>query len=145
MTAVRFCIAHSDAYSDLNIDEEAADKHVQQLVRECIRAQAARVEAEGPFPPGLSGPASANDVDVSLQEVVVAENDVPMAQEAESCAHAHVDGKNEAKESAEPMADLHLAASDVSSADLDVARATSEFTDRLNRLYSHMRTRKAAP
>ena len=63
---------------------------------------------------------------------------VPMAHEAESCAHAHVDGKHEAEESAEPTADLQFAASDVSSADFDVARATSEFTDRLNRLYSHM-------
>ena len=61
-----------------------------------------------------------------------------MAQEAESCAHAHVDGKHEAEESGEPMADLQFAARDVSSADLDVARAMSGFTDRLNCLCSHM-------
>ena len=94
MTAVRFCIAHSEAYAELNIDEEAAKKDFQQLVPECIRAQATRVEAEGSFPPGLRGPASANDADVSLEEVVVAENDVPMEHEPESCAHAHIDGKN---------------------------------------------------
>ena len=95
MTAVRFSIAHSEAYADLNIDEEAAKKHFQQLVPECICAQATRVEAEGSFPPGLSGPASAKDADVSLQEVVVAGNDVPMLPEAESCARAHVAGEND--------------------------------------------------
>ena len=87
MTAVRFCIAHSEAYADLNIDEEAANNHCQQLVPECIRAQATRVETEGGFLPGLSWPASANDADVSLEEVVIAENDVPMVHEANSlCA-----------------------------------------------------------
>ena len=43
------------------------------------------------------------------------------------------------------MVDSQFAASDVSSADLDVARATSELTDRLKRLYSHIRIRKNAP
>ena len=62
MTAVRLCVAHSAAYAHLNIDEEAAETQFQQLVPECIRAKATRVEAEGPFSPGLSAPASANDV-----------------------------------------------------------------------------------
>ena len=111
---------------------------------ECIRAQATRVETEGCFPPGLSGPAFANDADVLLGEVVVAENDVPMVHEAESCARAHVAGENEADERAKPLADLQFAACDLSTADLDVERATHEFSERLERLYSHLKTRKNA-
>ena len=144
MTAMRFCIAHSEAYADLNIDEEAAKKHFQQLVPECIRAQATRVEAEGSFPPGLSGPASANGADVSLQEVVVADNDVPMVPEEEACARAHFAGESEVDERAEPMADLQFAACDLSTADLDVERSTHECSERLERLYSLLMTRKNA-
>ena len=74
----------------------------------------------------MSGPASAIDVDVSLQQAVVAEDDVPMAPDGTGCAHSHVGGNGETEENVPPMADLQFAASDLSNAGMDVEKATQE-------------------
>ena len=42
------------------------------------------------------------------------------------------------------MTNLQFAACDLSNADLDVEKATSEFNERLNRLHSHMQRNKNA-
>ena len=65
-TAVRFCIAHFVAYAELRIDETGATEQFQQLVPECITAQATSVEVSGSFPAGLDGPASTSSPEIAV-------------------------------------------------------------------------------
>ena len=71
MTAARFCVAHSSAYQDLHIDEEAAKLQFKDLVPDAIKALATPVHVDGGVVAAACGPASDECQEVKVQASVV--------------------------------------------------------------------------
>ena len=133
MTAVRFCVAHSEAYEKIQIDEAEAAKRLSAAGRSCVEVlqQAATIETRGSIPFRLDGPADGEEAEIRVGEGVLEENGAPVDAEMESEEKA-VDEEELPNDL--PDIGLHCAASGLSSADLDTTRAAQEFAAKLELL-----------
>ena len=80
-TAVRFCVAHPEAYVNLHIDEDEATRRLTTAGSTCaeVLQQATEVDAAGITPFRLDDPAGINAPEIAVGEGIVEENGAPVA------------------------------------------------------------------
>ena len=128
MTAVRFSVAHSQAYINLRIDEEEANRRFADMGRSIaeVLQQATPIDTSGATPSHLDGPATDNSAEISVGQAVLGE-DEDAAEQSSCAAEGHAGAMPEPASMADlPDLGLFCAASDLSSADTDVERVMRE-------------------
>ncbi|CAK0816743.1 unnamed protein product, partial [Prorocentrum cordatum] len=156
MTAVRFCVAHSEAYHALDIDEDEAARRLQEAGHSCaeVLQQATSIQATTHTPHLIPGPATFDAPEVPVPESIVAEDGRPMedpsASTTPNITHDTVPPPENRRPMSQGTADdlcpdsddvnLHCAATDFSTGALDADRAACEFAAKLELLSSKLST-----
>ncbi|CAK0851590.1 unnamed protein product, partial [Prorocentrum cordatum] len=151
MTAVRFCVAHSEAYHALDIDENEAARRLQEAGHSCaeVLQQATRVEATTHTPHLIPGPATLDAPEIPVPESIITEDGRAMEDPtARPTPHVEPDTapppvRPDTADDLHPDSDdvnLHCAATDFSTGALDADRAACEFAAKLELLSSKLST-----